>query len=164
MATSVKITTIGNSVGIVLPKEILTRLQVEKGDRLYVTQLRWSSTVSLQGRVAHKIEYLHRLCEKTAMFQEARRVMNEPIWMISRKSSSSTRCNYQNMAAPMASATRLFLTQRSPSRAMSLPTPNPGLASTCSLLRLWNRRNHAFIDGNKRTALVVSEGFLLLMV
>ena len=37
MATAVKITTIGNSVGIVLPKEILARLHVEKGDTLYLT-------------------------------------------------------------------------------------------------------------------------------
>ena len=36
MATTVKITTIGNSVGIVLPKEILGRLHVEKGDSLYL--------------------------------------------------------------------------------------------------------------------------------
>jgi putative addiction module antidote len=36
MATTVKITTIGNSVGIVLPKEILSRLHVEKGDSLYL--------------------------------------------------------------------------------------------------------------------------------
>ncbi|MBB5344680.1 AbrB/MazE/SpoVT family DNA-binding domain-containing protein [Tunturibacter empetritectus] len=38
MATAVKITTIGNSVGIVLPKEILSHLHVEKGDTLYVTE------------------------------------------------------------------------------------------------------------------------------
>ena len=37
MATTVKITTIGNSVGIVLPKEVLNRLHVEKGDMLFVT-------------------------------------------------------------------------------------------------------------------------------
>jgi putative addiction module antidote len=37
MAIAVKITTIGNSVGIVLPKEVLNRLHVEKGDSLYVT-------------------------------------------------------------------------------------------------------------------------------
>jgi putative addiction module antidote len=36
MATAVKITTIGNSVGIVLPKEILAKLNVEKGDSLYL--------------------------------------------------------------------------------------------------------------------------------
>jgi putative addiction module antidote len=36
MATAVKITTIGNSVGIVLPKEVLAKLNVEKGDSLYL--------------------------------------------------------------------------------------------------------------------------------
>jgi putative addiction module antidote len=36
MVTIVKITTIGNSVGIVLPKEVLAKLKVEKGDSLYL--------------------------------------------------------------------------------------------------------------------------------
>ena len=36
MATKVKVTTVGSSTGIVLPKEILERLQIEKGDILYV--------------------------------------------------------------------------------------------------------------------------------
>jgi putative addiction module antidote len=34
----VKVTTIGSSVGIVLPKEILTRLRVKKGDSLLLTE------------------------------------------------------------------------------------------------------------------------------
>lgn len=34
-----KITTVGNSVGVVLPKELLAKLRVEKGDSLYVTEL-----------------------------------------------------------------------------------------------------------------------------
>jgi len=38
MATTVKITTIGNSVGIVLPKEALNPLHVEKGDSLYLLE------------------------------------------------------------------------------------------------------------------------------
>jgi putative addiction module antidote len=37
MPTAVKITTIGSSVGIVLPKEILSHLHVKKGDTLYLT-------------------------------------------------------------------------------------------------------------------------------
>ncbi len=37
MAT-VKVTTVGNSVGVVLPKEIVAKLRVEKGDTLYVTE------------------------------------------------------------------------------------------------------------------------------
>ena len=38
MTTAVKITTIGSSVGIVLPKEILGLLHVEKGDTLYISE------------------------------------------------------------------------------------------------------------------------------
>lgn len=34
-----KITTVGNSVGVVLPKELLAKLRVEKGDSLYVTEM-----------------------------------------------------------------------------------------------------------------------------
>ena len=34
-----KITTVGNSAGIVLPKEILTRLRLDKGDMLYATEI-----------------------------------------------------------------------------------------------------------------------------
>lgn len=33
-----KITTVGNSAGIVLPREILDRLHVEKGDSLYALE------------------------------------------------------------------------------------------------------------------------------
>lgn len=37
MAITVKVTTVGNSVGIVLPKDVLSRLHVEKGDSLFIT-------------------------------------------------------------------------------------------------------------------------------
>lgn len=35
---ALKLTQIGNSVGVVLPKEALARLKVEKGDTLYLTE------------------------------------------------------------------------------------------------------------------------------
>ena len=38
MTAKLKITTVGNSVGIVLPKDILERLRVGKGDSLYATE------------------------------------------------------------------------------------------------------------------------------
>lgn len=38
MATSAKITQIGNSLGIVLPKEILADLKVEKGDSIHLVK------------------------------------------------------------------------------------------------------------------------------
>ena len=36
---SLKLTQIGNSVGVILPKEVLARLKLEKGDTLYVTEI-----------------------------------------------------------------------------------------------------------------------------
>lgn len=36
--TALKLTQIGNSVGVILPKDILTKLKVEKGDTLFVTE------------------------------------------------------------------------------------------------------------------------------
>lgn len=34
---ALKLTQIGNSVGLILPKEILARLKLEKGDTVYLT-------------------------------------------------------------------------------------------------------------------------------
>jgi putative addiction module antidote len=36
--SALKLTQIGNSVGVILPKELLARLKVEKGDVLYATE------------------------------------------------------------------------------------------------------------------------------
>jgi putative addiction module antidote len=36
--SALKLTQIGNSVGVILPKEILARLRVSKGDTLFVTE------------------------------------------------------------------------------------------------------------------------------
>ncbi len=33
-----KVTTVGNSTGVILPKEILEKLRVSKGDSLFVTE------------------------------------------------------------------------------------------------------------------------------
>ena len=38
MAYTVKVTTVGSSTGIVLPKELLGKLKISKGDTLYVTE------------------------------------------------------------------------------------------------------------------------------
>ena len=35
---SLKLTQIGNSLGLILPKEVLTRLKLEKGDAIFITE------------------------------------------------------------------------------------------------------------------------------
>lgn len=36
--TALKLSRIGNSVGVVLPKDVLAKLRVREGDRLYLTE------------------------------------------------------------------------------------------------------------------------------
>ncbi len=36
--TSLKLNRIGNSVGVILPKEVLAKLRVQEGDMLYLTE------------------------------------------------------------------------------------------------------------------------------
>ncbi|MDA8347025.1 MAG: hypothetical protein M0Z66_16400 [Thermaerobacter sp.] len=39
-----KVTAIGNSLGVVLPREVLANLRVGKGDNLYATETRTASS------------------------------------------------------------------------------------------------------------------------
>jgi putative addiction module antidote len=65
MATTVKITTVGNSAGIVLPKELLSHMNVQKGDSLYVTKT---------GDGIHLVAYEENFAEQ---MEVAREVMRE---------------------------------------------------------------------------------------
>jgi putative addiction module antidote len=38
MATTVKVIPVGNSSGVILPKETLARLNVQRGDTLFITE------------------------------------------------------------------------------------------------------------------------------
>lgn len=38
MPQTLKLTTVGNSVGLIMPKDLLEKLRVDKGDMLYVTE------------------------------------------------------------------------------------------------------------------------------
>jgi putative addiction module antidote len=44
--TALKLTQIGNSVGVILPKEILARLKLEKGDTVFVTDAPGGVTIT----------------------------------------------------------------------------------------------------------------------
>lgn len=60
-----KITTVGNSAGIVLPKELLARLRVEKGDVLYATDLPDGIKLSpFDPELAAKMEVAERVMRK----------------------------------------------------------------------------------------------------
>ena len=44
--SALKLTQIGNSVGVILPKEVLARLKVEKGDMLFASEAANGITLS----------------------------------------------------------------------------------------------------------------------
>ena len=57
MAASAKVIAIGNSTGVVLPKETLARLNVKKGDVLYITETPGGLQLSpFDGEFAAKME------------------------------------------------------------------------------------------------------------
>jgi putative addiction module antidote len=70
-----KITTVGNSAGVILPKELLTRLRLEKGDELYALETpegimltTYDPQLAAQMEVAEKImredrQVLHKLAQ-----------------------------------------------------------------------------------------------------
>ena len=70
-----KITTIGNSAGVILPKELLARLRLEKGDELYALETpdgikltRYDPQLAAQMEVAEQVmredrHVLHKLAQ-----------------------------------------------------------------------------------------------------
>lgn len=63
-----KITTIGNSAGVILPKELLTRLRLEKGDELHALETAdgirlsvYDPTLAEQMEVAERVMRQRRL-------------------------------------------------------------------------------------------------------
>jgi putative addiction module antidote len=75
MPTTTKIIAIGNSAGIILPKETLARLNVDKGDTLFITDgsqgvrlLRFDQEFATQMEAAREVmrenrDVLQRLAE-----------------------------------------------------------------------------------------------------
>ncbi len=63
--THLKITTVGNSLGVILPKDILAKLRVSKNDKLYAIETRsgieltpydpdFANQMDMAGKIMHK--------------------------------------------------------------------------------------------------------------
>jgi putative addiction module antidote len=60
-----KITTIGNSAGLILPKELLARLRLAKGDTLFATELPDGMKLSpFDPKLARKMEIAERVMRR----------------------------------------------------------------------------------------------------
>jgi putative addiction module antidote len=70
--TALKLTQIGNSVGVILPKEILARLKLEKGDMVFVTD-----AVGGIHLTPYSETFDHQMSEARAIMKKRRNVLRE---------------------------------------------------------------------------------------
>lgn len=70
--TALKLTQIGNSVGVILPKEVLSRLKLEKGDTVFLTEVANGVTLS-----SYSAEFETQMDEARRIMKQRRHVLHE---------------------------------------------------------------------------------------
>ncbi len=70
--SALKLTQIGNSVGVILPKEVLARLKVEKGDMLFMSEAANGVTLS-----TYSPEFEAQMTEARRIMKKRRAVLHE---------------------------------------------------------------------------------------
>lgn len=70
--SALKLTQIGNSVGVILPKELLSRLKVEKGDSLFVSDAANGIMLS-----TYDPEFEQQMAEARRIMKNRRAVLHE---------------------------------------------------------------------------------------
>lgn len=70
--SALKLTQIGNSVGVILPKEVLARLKVEKGDTLFMSEAANGVTLS-----TYSPEFEAQMTEARRLMKKRRAVLHE---------------------------------------------------------------------------------------
>lgn len=67
-----KITKIGNSAGIILPKEVLARLKLETGDKVFLTDAPGAATIT-----PHNAKFAEQMAVARRIMKERREVLRE---------------------------------------------------------------------------------------
>ena len=70
--SALKLTQIGNSVGVILPKELLSRLKLEKGDSVFVSETANGFTLS-----TYDPEFEQQMTEARRLMKNRRAVLHE---------------------------------------------------------------------------------------
>jgi putative addiction module antidote len=70
--SALKLTQIGNSVGVILPKEVLARLKVEKGDTLFMSDATNGVTLS-----TYDPEFEAQMTQARRLMKKRRAVLHE---------------------------------------------------------------------------------------
>ena len=69
---TLKITQIGNSLGVILPKEFLAKMKLEKGDELFVTENPNGLTIT-----PHNLEFERQMEVARKIMKDNRAVLRE---------------------------------------------------------------------------------------
>ena len=67
-----KITKIGNSAGIILPKEVLARLKLQAGDKVFLTDAPGAATIT-----PHNAEFAEQMTIARQIMKQRREVLRE---------------------------------------------------------------------------------------
>ena len=70
--TTLKLTQIGNSLGVILPKEFLTKMKLEKGDEMFVTDTPGGLRITI-----HDEEFEEQMKASREIMKENRAVLRE---------------------------------------------------------------------------------------
>ena len=70
--SALKLTQIGNSVGVILPKDLLARLKLEKGDTLF-----WTEAANGVNLSAYSPEFEVQMTEARRIMKKRRAVLHE---------------------------------------------------------------------------------------
>ena len=70
--SALKLTQIGNSVGVILPKEVLARMKVEKGDMLFMSEAANGVTLS-----TYNPEFEEQMTAARLIMKKRRAVLHE---------------------------------------------------------------------------------------
>lgn len=72
MAVSVKVIKVGNSVGVVLPKDVVEKLNVAQGDTLNITETKYGVNLT-----PHDADYIETMKIAERIMQEDREVLKK---------------------------------------------------------------------------------------
>jgi putative addiction module antidote len=70
--SALKLTQIGNSVGVILPKDLLARLKLEKGDTIF-----WTEAANGVNLSAYSPEFEIQMTEARRIMKKRRAVLHE---------------------------------------------------------------------------------------
>ena len=158
---TLKLTQIGNSVGVILPKELLAKLGVGKGDTLYAIDMPDGVRLTTADpEFEQQMEVARQAHE--ALAQRAARTRQVTVWL----SKQIVLAIHDEQLAEHGGAAGVRdegLLESALARPLNRASyGDPDIAELAAVYAMGIVRNHPFVDGNKRTGFAALDMFLAL--